>query len=131
MKTSNDFQQIQMDNTVTRLCASMGMAERIKGTIFLRPYRLTLQLFMYLFLVILAISLTELESFIEIPILALISLPFFLFKKITFRIQDPFENRPMDTAMTTIARTIEINIRQLLEVESIPEPLKPHKFYSL
>lgn len=127
----NDFQHIQLDNTITRLCASMGMAERIKNTIFPRPYRLTLQFFIYLFLVILSVSLTELQSFIEIPLLVLISLPFFLLEKIALRIQDPFENRPMDTAMTTIARTIEINIKQLINDENIPEPLQTKQFYTL
>lgn len=44
--------------------------------------------------------------------------------------QDPFENKPTDTAMTSIARTIEINIKQLLE-EEIPEPLTTKKYYIL
>lgn len=127
----NDFQHIQLDNTVTRLCASMGMAERIKSTIFPRPYRLTLQFFIYLFLVILSVSLTELQSFIEIPLLVLISLPFFLLEKIALRIQDPFENRPMDTAMTAIACNIEINVKQLMNDDDIPEPLQTKKFYTL
>ncbi|WP_027392449.1 bestrophin family protein [Aquimarina latercula] len=128
-KHINDFQQIQLDNTIVRLIASMGMAERIKNTNFPKPYRLTLQFFIYLFLVILSFSLTELDSFIEIPILILISLPFFLLEKIALKIQDPFENRPMDTAMTSIARTIEINIKQLIDDEDIPEPLGTKKFY--
>jgi ion channel-forming bestrophin family protein len=40
-------------------------------------------------------------------------------------------NRPTDTAMTSIARTIEINIKQLIGEVDIPEPLEPQKFYSL
>lgn len=46
--------------------------------------------------------------------------------------QDPFENRHSDTNITTIARTIEINIKQLIgDEKNVPEPLKPYKFYSL
>jgi putative membrane protein len=45
--------------------------------------------------------------------------------------QDPFENRPTDTAITGIARTIEINIKQLLNEANIPTPLQPSKFYQL
>lgn len=125
----NDFQQIQIDNTIVRLCASMGMAERIKNTTFPKTYRLTLHYFIYLFLMLLSFSLTELHNFIEIPLLALISIPFFLLDKIAVHIQDPFENRPTDTAMTAIARTIEINIKQLLGKENIPESLSSDEFY--
>jgi ion channel-forming bestrophin family protein len=43
--------------------------------------------------------------------------------------QDPFENRPTDTAVTSIARKIEINIKELLGERNIPEPLQPEAFY--
>jgi putative membrane protein len=33
--------------------------------------------------------------------------------------------------MTAIARTIEINIKQLLKETEIPKPLQPEKFYQL
>ena len=45
--------------------------------------------------------------------------------------QDPFENRPTDTAMTSIARKIEINIKQLLKETQIPAAHQPGKFYLL
>ena len=45
--------------------------------------------------------------------------------------QDPFENRPTDTAMTTIARKIEIDIKELLRETEIPKPHPPEKFYQL
>ncbi|WP_027395079.1 bestrophin family protein [Aquimarina latercula] len=130
-KYINDYQQTQIDSTIVRLTASMGMAERIKNTIFPKPYRLTLQFFIYLFVVILAFSLTELDSLIEIPILVLIALPFFLLEKIALNMQDPFENKPTDTSVTSIARTIEINIKEILEEKNIPEPLTSDTFYIL
>lgn len=130
-KTINNFQQIQIDNTLVRLCASMGKAERIKNTAFPKTYRLTLHLFIYIFLVTLSLSLTELHSLVEIPLLIFISIPFFLLEKIAYSIQDPFENNPTDTAMTSISRAIEINIKQLLDKEDIPEPLHSDKFYIL
>nr|WP_262482372.1 bestrophin family ion channel [Aquimarina pacifica] len=127
----NEYQQIQIDNTIVRLTASMGMAERIKNTVFPKSYRLTLQFFIYLFLVLLSFALTELPGFIEIPLLVIIALPFFLLEKIAFNMQDPFENKPTDTAMTAISRTIEINIKQLLGQDKIPDALDSNKFYIL
>ncbi|CAN5361627.1 hypothetical protein BH23BAC1_BH23BAC1_45120 [soil metagenome] len=43
--------------------------------------------------------------------------------------QDPFRNKPTDTAVTSIARTIEINIKQILKDPKVPQPITPEKFY--
>ena len=127
----NDYQQIQIDSTLVQLCASMGKAERIKNTPFPKPYRLTLHLFIYIFLITLSVSLTEMPSLAEIPFLIFISIPFFLMEKIAFNIQDPFENKPMDIAMTSISRTIEINIKELLGDKNSPKPIASETFYVL
>ncbi|UOY07310.1 hypothetical protein L0P88_01855 [Muricauda sp. SCSIO 64092] len=127
----NDFQQIQIDDTLVRLCASMGRAERIKNTAFPKTYRSTLHLFIYIFLITLSFSLTEMPNFMEIPFMVLISIPFFLVEKIALNIQDPFENKPTDIPMTSISRTIEINIKQQLGVQDIPEPITTNTFYIL
>ena len=111
-KSLNDFQQVQLDNTILRLTASMGMAERIKNTVFPRTYRNVLHFFIYIFLLLLSLALENIYGFLEIPLLVLISIPFFMLEKIAFVIQDPFENKPTDTAMTSIARAIEINIKE-------------------
>lgn len=130
-KLINEVQQIQIDRTLVRLCASMGKAERIKNTIFPKTYRLTLHLFILIFLVTLALALTEMHIYVGIPLMVFISLPFFLLERIAFSIQDPFENKPTDTAMTSISRTIEINIKQLLDSKNIPEDITSDKFYIL
>jgi putative membrane protein len=54
---------------------------------------------------------------------------FFLLEKTARNLQDPFSNRPTDTAVTTIARNIEINIKQLIGDPNVPQPLQPEKFY--
>ena len=128
-KSLNDFQQVQLDNTILRLTASMGMAERIKNTVFPRTYRNVLHFFIYIFLLLLSLALENIYGFLEIPLLILISIPFFMLEKIAFVIQDPFENKPTDTAMTSIARAIEINIKELLGEKELPEPLKNKGFY--
>ncbi len=126
----NDFQQIQIDETLVRLTASMGKAERIKNTVFPKTYRNVLHLFIYLFLILLSMALTDLAHFWEIPILIAIAVPFFLLEKIAFSIQDPFENKVNDTAMTSISEAIERNIKQLME-EEIPEPVAVDSFFIL
>lgn len=65
----------------------------------------------------------------EIPLLMLISLVFFVLEKTAYHLQDPFRNRPSDISVTAIARTIEINIRQLLDEKDVPDPITKDEFY--
>ncbi|MBC7865603.1 MAG: hypothetical protein IAF38_21695 [Bacteroidia bacterium] len=127
----NEFSFVQIDSTLVRLCESMGKAERIKSTVFPVTYRLFLHYIIYLFVITLSISLVDVEGYYEIPLLLGISSAFFLLEKSATHMQDPFDGKPTDTAMTTIARKIEINIRELLNEQNIPKPLAPENFYSI
>lgn len=109
----------------------MGMTERIKSTVFPVTYRVFLHLMIYLFVITLSISLGVINPIYEIPLLMIISCAFFVLEKTATLLQDPFENNPTDTPMTTIATNIEINIKQLLKEADVPKPLKPDGFYSL
>lgn len=124
------FSQLQLDNTLVRLCDAQGKAERIKTTVFPVTYRLFLHAIIYLFVVTLAIAL-RVDGLFEIPLLVAISSAFFLLEKTATHMQDPFENRPTDTAMTAIAKTIEINIKQLLKETEVPKPHQQDKFHLL
>ena len=123
------FSQIQLDNTLVRLCESQGKAERIKATVFPVTYRLFLHAFIYLFIITLSVSLKDIAGYFEIPLLFLIASAFFLLEKSATHMQDPFENKPTDTAITTISKTIEINIKQLLNEKDVPSTHQPKSFY--
>ena len=123
------FSQVQINNTVVNFTNAMGMAERIKSTIFPVTYRYFLHLIIYLFVITLSISLRDIESYFEIPLLLVISCAFFLLEKTATDLQDPFNNQPTDTPVTAIATTIEINIKQLLNETDIPDTIKGNDFY--
>ncbi|WP_247237879.1 bestrophin family protein [Telluribacter sp. SYSU D00476] len=123
------FSQVQLDSTLVRLCEAQGKAERIKSTVFPVTYRLFLHYIIYLFVITLSISLEDVAGYFEVPLLMVLSMAFFLLERSATHMQDPFENRPTDTAMTAIARTIEINIRQLLKETDVPAPHQPEEFY--
>ncbi len=127
----NDYQQIQLDDTILRLCASMGKAERIKNTVFPASYRVYLHFFILIFLGVLTVSLAEIQGAWEVVLLGLIALPFLLLEKTAYYLQDPFEGMPTDTPVTAIARTIEINLRQALGESEVPPSLQPTDFYLL
>jgi len=122
------FSQIQLDNTLIRLCDAQGKSERIKSTVFPPTFRMFLHFMIYMFVITLSISIRNVGSG-EIVLLLLISAPFFILEKSASLMQDPFENRPSDTTVTAIARTIEINIRQLLKETDVPAPHQPGKFF--
>ena len=125
------FSHVHINTTLINFSTAMGMTERIKSTVFPVTYRVFLHLMIYLFVITLSISLGVVKPVFEIPLLLIISCGFFVLEKTATLLQDPFENKPTDTAMTTIATNIEINIKQLLKEDDIPKPLKPHNFYSL
>ncbi len=125
------FAQLQLDSTLVRLCDAMGGAERIKNTVFPVTYRIFLHFIIYIFVVFLSISLKDIPLHFEILIMLVISVGFFLLERSATYMQDPFENKPTDTAMTTISRTIEINILQLIGEQNVPKPIQPEGFYSM
>jgi ion channel-forming bestrophin family protein len=125
------FSQIQINHTLVSFSDVMGMAERIKSTVFPVTYRLFLHWMIYLFTVVLSIALYDLAWYFEFPLLLALSSSFFLLEKAATQLQDPFSNTPTDTPMTTIATNIEINIKQLLNETEIPQPFPSNKFYSL
>ncbi len=58
----------------------------------------------------------------SIPFSALISWVFFTMEAIGENSENPFEGGPNDVPITDMARGIEIDIRQLIDDEQIPEP---------
>ena len=126
-----DYQRVAVDDTLTRLTDAMGKAERIRKTVFPKTYRMYLKAFIYVFITVLSISLGEVEGYWEIAVTTAISTPFLLLERTSRQMQDPFSNRPTDTPVTAIARAVEINVRQLLGDENLPEPYPEDAFYLL
>jgi putative membrane protein len=123
------FTYVQLNNTLCQLVNYMGMAERINNTVFPVTYRYYLHLIIYIFVVTLSIAIKGVSALYEVPLLVIISACFFLIEKSAYHLQDPFRNRPSDTPVTAIARTIDINIRQLLGENDVPEPMSAKSFY--
>lgn len=110
----NMYQQVEIDNTLTRLCDSMGKCERIKNTIFPTTYSMYMRFTLCLFIIVLPFSLTNLLGWLQIPLVTTIGVAFFLIEKMAIHLQDPFENKPTDTPMTSISSTIEKNLVQMI-----------------
>ncbi|EDM35700.1 hypothetical protein PBAL39_04124 [Pedobacter sp. BAL39] len=111
----NEFQQVEIDRTLTRLTDLMGGCERIKNTIFPATYSVYIHFSLVLFIMLLPFGLIEFFGIVEVPLVIAISCSFFLIEKMAIHLQDPFENMPTDTPTTTISRTAERDIKQMLK----------------
>lgn len=127
----NALQQIELDETLTRLCDSMGKCERIKNTVFPVTYSHYLHFMLVFFILMLPFGLIGFFGFLEIPLLTGIAASFLLVEKMAIHLQDPFENKPTDTPVTAIAHTIEKNLRQMLSEEVLPQEIEAKRFYVL
>ncbi|MEZ7514160.1 bestrophin family protein [Flavobacterium frigidarium] len=130
-KTVNEFQQIQLDSTIARLCDSMGKCERIKNTVFPKAHSLLIHLIIYVFATMLPFGLDDKNVAVEIAITFFIPIIFVAIEKTSILMQDPFENQPMDTPVTDLATTIEINLKQMINSEEVPKREKSNEYYIL
>ncbi|OKS86878.1 bestrophin family protein [Mucilaginibacter polytrichastri] len=125
MNWINDYQQVAMDETLTRFANSMGGCERIKNTVFPVTYSFYIHILVLLFVMLLPFSLIEFFGIFQIPLVVAISSSFFLIEKMAIHLQDPFENKPTDTPTTTISRNIERDLKMLLKDET-PVEVEKH-----
>lgn len=117
-KTENRISEMglfQITQTINQLIDSMGKAERIKKTVFPSGYRYILHLSIYVFLVMLSISMKDIELQFHIPLIFILACIFFMLEKSAFNLQDPFDNHVTDVPVYTISKTIALNIKELVK----------------
>lgn len=124
-----EFKQVQIDSTLSRLCDAMGKCERIKTTVFPRSYSLLVHLLIYVFATLLPFGLDDKYVVVEILLTAIIPLIFISIERTAIVMQDPFENTPMDTPMTSLSNTIEINLKQMIGDSNLPVSENPNTYY--
>lgn len=131
----NAYQHVEMDRMLSNFSDHMGKAERIKNTVFPATFGLYLHLAMNLFIMLLPFALIEDFGWVMIPLVTAIASAFWLIEKMSIHLQDPFENKPTDTPMTTIAQTIERDLNQVLRQHNIahnaPVEAKTEYYYVL
>jgi putative membrane protein len=127
----NPFQQMRMDQTLSRLTDSMGMCERIKNTVFPKIYSLYIQFALWLFIFMVPFGFLELVGWIEGLLLIALAVPFILLEKSANLMQDPFENLPTDTPVFTIAETIKVNLLQMVDETDFKVNDYTYGYYSM
>ena len=131
----SEFDKQLLHGVLEELYNLQGMCERIKNTPFPRQYAYFSTLFTWIFILLLPFGLlnvfeSELSKlsydihpwfiFLMIPLSVLISWIFSTMEKIGSNSEDPFEGRVNDVPMTALCRTIEIDLRDMLDEKELP-----------
>ena len=119
----DEFVFASLNSLLQNFCNGMGKSERINSTIYPITYVYFTQLFIWLFIALITMSTSGL---IGIASIALGWLMGFVFNAIHFNgmsLMNPFDHNPAGIPISSITRTIEINLLQTLKSSNIPEPL--------
>lgn len=130
--TYEDFRHMGLQNLITNLYEEQGKAERIKNFPFPRQYASTALWLTFVFCALVPLGLVDVFNyslgwiFWLTPVMsALIIWIFFLMEKIGDYSENPFEGTYNDVPITSIARGIEIDMREMINDTDIPKPTEP------
>ena len=128
----DDFRHMEMQNMITRMFEGQGKSERIKTFPFPRQYASTTFYFVLIFALLLPFALLrefaglgEHFVWLSIPFTAIASWVFVLMEMIGDYSENPFEGTYNDVPITSISRTIEIDLREMLGETDVPKPVQP------
>ena len=134
------FQEDQLQSCLEEFYNLQGMCERIKNTPFPRQYGYFSKVFTWIFVLLIPFGLLNVFEddalasggttdhwymFLMIPFSVLISWIFTTMEIIGDNSEDPFEGRINDVPMTALCKTIEIDLRDILDEKDLPDPEQP------
>lgn len=125
-----DFRHMAFHDLLTTFYEDQGKSERIKNFPFPRQYASVALWLTVVFSALLPFALLETFSehgqyaiWLNVPFSALVIWVFFLMEKIGDYSENPFEGTYNDVPITAISRTIEIDLREMLNDSDIPKPI--------
>jgi ion channel-forming bestrophin family protein len=116
-----------LENTLTDLTDIQGGCERIKSTPIPFTYTVLMHRIVGMYCLFLPLGLIKHIGTATPFVVAFVSYAFFGLDAIGDEIEEPFGTDVNDLPLSTISRMIEVNLRQRLGDESIPDLLKPVK----
>lgn len=116
-----------MDKSLDDLADAQGGTERIKNTPMPKQYDFFPMLFVQIYCILLPIGMVEQLGWFTPLGSTLVGFMFLALDKIGRDLEDPFDNEIYDVPLTSITRTIEINLRQILGETELPPPIAPER----
>ncbi len=140
----DDFRHMEMENVLVSLYDFQGRSERIKNFPYPRQYATLNSAFVWIFLLLVPLGLVsefdqvgeeiaarhaligEYFVWLSVPLSAVVMWVFHTMQRIGIVGENPFEGSANDVPITTMARGIEIDLRQMIDddPESIPPPIE-------
>ncbi len=126
----DNFRHVEMENMLVNLFEQQGKCERIKNFPYPRQFATLNLYFVCLFTLLVPFGMLQEfdklgENFVwlTIPFTVLVCWVFLTMEKIGEVTENPFEGTPNDVPMAALTRTIEIDLREMLEEKEIPGPV--------
>ncbi|MFY0481519.1 bestrophin family protein [Flavobacterium sp. PLA-1-15] len=127
-----NFRYIELSNRLADLYDHQGKCERIKNFPYPRQFASINSFFIQLFVLMLPFGmLHEFQKlgsefvWLTIPFTIVVGWVFTSMEKVGESTENPFEGNPNDVPRTAMSRTIEIDLKDMLDVADLPKPLSP------
>lgn len=134
----NDFQLLRLNQILSTLYDEQGKSERIKNFPFPRQYASTALWMTLVFTIMIPFGMLDIfhgkegVGLVVIPLVSGILIwVFYLMEKIGDYSENPFEGSYNDVPITTIARSIEIDLLEMINDKNIPEALEAENGFLL
>ena len=136
----DDFRHMELEKMLGEFYTLQGKSERIKNFPFPRQYATVNYLFVWIFLFLLPFGMLNVFndmathfswSWLTLPFTLLVSWVFILMELVGDYSENPFEGLYNDVPISTMARSIEIDIRQMLDETNLPKPVAPVGKYGI
>ncbi len=134
----NDFQQMQLQNSISGFYDQQGKVERIKNFPYPRNFSSITSYLLHLFVILLPFGLlkefnhlgdgTVLEGwtiYFIIPFATIVAWAFVTLDAVGDSSINPFEGSANDIPITQISKMIETDMKEMLDRTDLPEPVLP------
>ena len=126
------FNCIELENLLTNLYEQQGKCERIKNFPYPRQFATINQMFIRLFAALIPFGiLNEFQKlgdwmiWLTVPFSVVVAWIFMTMERIGESTENPFEGGANDVPITAMSRTIEIDLREMLDEQDLPPALTP------
>ncbi|MGL6266345.1 MAG: bestrophin family protein [Chitinophagaceae bacterium] len=116
------FQLMALNTTLTNISNDMGRSERINNTVFPPTYIYFTELFIYLLTILITLTTVQAIGPWSIFFGWIIGFVYHTTHINGLSIMNPFEMLPSSIPLSSITRTIEINLLESLGINEVPPP---------
>jgi putative membrane protein len=121
----DSVRMVQIESRLVDMSNAQGGMERIKNTPLPRGYGYYPTLFVHIFCILLPIGLVDGLTIYTLLASTIVGFMLLAMDRVGADLQDPFENRAHDVPLTSLCRTIQIDLEQLTGSATGTPPIRP------